>query len=155
MPMKMRPYLIAIVTCFSVAALAHAQAEKAFLRLEPGGPTGVLNAVAFSPDGDRLYAAGYDKVVRVWARNKAGAFDLSNIASRGPVGPRLAGTVHPLAASPDGQWLAVGGLALMRGRADFRTVGRVFPALGAMTPDMLPDQGAIFVFDVNNQRVVK
>ena len=147
---------IAVFVAFSWgAALARGQAEKVFLRLEPGGPIGVLNAVAFSPDGDRLYAAGYDKVVRVWARNKDGAFDPSGIAYRVPVGPGLDGTINALAASPDGDWLAVGGLGLMRGRADFRTVGMVFPALGAMTPDMLQDQGTIFVFDVNNQRVVK
>src|SRR5947209_19587750 len=115
MLMKLRTYHIAFIAYFSIAALAHAQAEKVFLRLEPGGPTGVLNAVAFGPNGDRLYAAGYDKVVRVWARTKDGGFDLSNIAYRVPVGPGLEGTINALAASPDGDWLAVGGLALMRG----------------------------------------
>ncbi len=153
--MNPRTYPAVLIFFVSFAALARGQAEKVFLRLEPGGPTGVVNAVAFGPGGERLYAAGYDKVVRVWARNKDGSFERSKIAYRVPVGPGLEGTINAVAADPGVKWLAVGGLGFMRGRADFRTVGMVFPALGAMTPEMLQDQGTILVFDVNNQQIVK
>ena len=40
-------------------------ADKApVLRLEAGGPTSFVTSLAFSPDGQLLYAAGWDKVVR-------------------------------------------------------------------------------------------
>ncbi len=146
---------LAVAACLSGGAPARAQVDKVFLRIDSGGPTGAVNAVAFSPDGQRLYAAGFDKVVHVWTVNKAGAFEISPIAYRVPVGPGLDGTINAVAVSPDGKWLAVGGLGLMRGRADFRTVGMVFPSVGAVSPDMREDQGTIFVFNVDNQRVVK
>ncbi|HVS40232.1 MAG TPA: hypothetical protein VMS17_32035, partial [Gemmataceae bacterium] len=146
--MKIRTSLAVIIACLSAAALAHAEPDKVFLRVEPRGPMGVLNAVAFSPDGDRLYAAGYDKVVRVW-KNNGGTFEPATVY-RVPVGPGLDGTINALAVSPDGAWLAVGGLGLMRGRADFRTFGMVFPVLGAVTPKMLEDEGTIFVFDLKS-----
>ncbi len=146
--MKIRTYLLVIIACFGAAAAAHADADKVFLRVEPRGPMAVLNAVAFSPDGNRLYAAGYEKVVRVW-KDDGGTFTPAT-AYRVPVGPGLDGTINALAVSPDGKWLAAGGLGLMRGRADFRTFGMVFPALGALTPKMLEDEGTIYVFDLKS-----
>src|SRR5262245_29326173 len=43
--------------------------KEPVLRLEAGGPTGFVTALTFSPDGKTLYAAGFDKVVRVWNLN--------------------------------------------------------------------------------------
>ena len=40
--------------------------KEPLFRLEAGGPTSRVTALAFSPDGQTLYAAGGDKVVRVW-----------------------------------------------------------------------------------------
>src|SRR4029077_10082041 len=40
--------------------------DRPLLRLEGGGPTTFVTSLAFSPDGQTLYAAGFDKVVRVW-----------------------------------------------------------------------------------------
>ena len=34
--------------------------------LDGDGPTAAVTALTFSPDGQTLYSAGYDKVVRVW-----------------------------------------------------------------------------------------
>src|SRR5947209_5999188 len=106
----MRPwsYRLAIVVCLLVGTRGYAQESKALLRVEPGGPSSRITSVAFSPDGERLYAVGYDKVVRVWAREQ-GEFKLSKIAYRVPVGPGEAGAIYALAVSPDGNWLAVGG----------------------------------------------
>jgi WD40 repeat protein len=144
----------ALLTSLLGVGRASAQGEKVFLRLEPGGPTSTLTALAFSPDGERLYATGFDKVVRVWALEK-GRFQVSKIAYRVPVAPGFAGTINALAVSPDGKWLAAGGFGVMRGRADFRTVGRVFPTPGTKTPGQLEDEGAIFVFNVNDERDLK
>ena len=62
----------------------------------PGGVT----ALAFSADGTRLYSAGYDGVVRVWA-----------LASARQVGqlPGAEGTIWSLDVSPDGDRLAAAG----------------------------------------------
>jgi WD40 repeat protein len=154
--MNIRHGLSATVVCLLSAALAHARADQVLLRPEPGGPMGVVNAVAFSPDGERIYAAGYDKVVRVWSLTATGDFELSKkVAYRVPIAPGAAGTINALATSSDGRWLAAGGLGVMQGQADFRTVGMVVPAAGALTDDQLLDQGTIYVFDVNNPRAVK
>src|SRR5206468_3807623 len=80
------------------------------LRLEAGGPTAFVTALAFAPDGKTLYAAGYDKVVRAWALEE-GAF-VPRREYRVPVGPGSAGVINALALSPDGRWLATGGMGL-------------------------------------------
>jgi len=42
--------------------------REPLFHLETGGPTSLVTALAFSPDGGTLYEAGWDKVVRVWRR---------------------------------------------------------------------------------------
>src|SRR5262249_59455406 len=80
------------------------------LRLE-AGPLGPITAVAFGADGSTLYETGWDKVVRVWKRDRAtGAFALST-SLRIPIGPGDAGVMNALAVSSDGTRLAVGGNA--------------------------------------------
>src|SRR5438067_2309976 len=86
-------------------------ADEPLLRLEAGGPTAFVTALTFSPDGTTLYAAGYDKVVRVWKLSaKTGQFELDNTATyRIPIGPSSYGAINAIAVSPDGTQLAVGG----------------------------------------------
>ena len=115
---------------------------------------GVVTSVAFSPDGSRIYAAGYDKVVRVWALT-GGSFNPTKITYRVPVGPGLAGTINALAISPDGNWLAVGGLGVVRGAAKIGQVGIVVPTVGTVSHEALEDQGAIFVFNTTSEREIK
>src|SRR5262249_17849291 len=45
--------------------------KEPVLRLEAGGPTSFVTALAFSPDGQTLYVAGFDKVVRSWTWDAA------------------------------------------------------------------------------------
>ncbi|HMB02116.1 MAG TPA: hypothetical protein VKP69_00070, partial [Isosphaeraceae bacterium] len=121
-------------------------------RLEVGGPTGLVTALAFSPDGNSLYEAGWDKVVRVWRRDAgSGAFGLDPRATyRVPIGPGTDGAINALALSPDGTWLAVAGNGIVRGGAGFRRPGLMVPA-AARTDAMRADQGLIFIFNTRSE----
>lgn len=119
-------------------------------RLEAGGPLGFVTALAFSPDGGTLYAAGWDKVVRTWRLDAAaGTFALDERTTyRVPIGPGVeGGALNALAVSPDGTWLATGGLGVVRGTETYRRRGQVLP-LSVVTEEMLLDQGMIYVFNL-------
>src|SRR5438876_3719726 len=96
------------------------------LQLEAGGPTAYVTALAFSPDGKTLYAAGFDKVIQVWNLDAGtGKFELDPFAFRVPIGSGTDGVINSLAVSPDGEWLAVSGLGVFRGGAEFGKSGHV------------------------------
>src|SRR5687767_6572489 len=102
--------------------------NQPILRVEAGGPSSNVTALAFAPEGRKLYAAGFDKVVRVWALGgKAGGWALQPTAFRVPIGPGVRGAINAMALSPDGGLLAVGGLGLFRTGSTFRDVGKVWP----------------------------
>ncbi len=158
--MKTRWLVLTILVSLGIASPTHAQApvlppgdKEPLLRLEAGGPTSFVTALAFSPDGKQLYAGGWDKVVRVWSLNERGQFVPSRATYRVPIGPGLSGAINCIALSPDGSLLAVAGRGVFREEAGFRMPGLVVPSLGAMDPDMLRDQGTIYVFDTQTQAV--
>src|SRR5205823_14575562 len=91
--------------------------KEPLLRLEAGGPTSYVTALAFSPDGKRLYVGGWDKVVRVWRLDGQGKFALDQAAYRVPLGPGLGGAINTIALSEDGIWLAVAGMGVFRSGA--------------------------------------
>jgi WD40 repeat protein len=66
------------------------------------GHTGRVTCVRFHPDGARLFSASHDGTVRVW-----GALG----GDGGQVFKKYDSPLTSLAFSPDGAWLAVGGLA--------------------------------------------
>ncbi len=140
------------------AAVAQAPAppgdNKPLLRLEAGGPTSNVTALAFSPDGTTLYAAGFDKVVRVWHHSQqTGKFELDKRRRyRVPINPGMEGAVNALAVSGDGAWLAVGGLGATRAAAGFFDTGRLWPSLG-LSRDNRSEQGAIYVFATEDNTV--
>src|SRR5262245_58700849 len=113
-----RRLALAVLLLLGAAAAAPAQAPAAkkepLFRLEAGGPTSFVNAIAFSSDGNTLYAAGYDKVVRVWKVKPDGTFALDGASYRVPIGPGLSGTINAMALSDDDRWLAAGGRMLMQ-----------------------------------------
>ncbi len=146
-------FALAALCAITSAAPSQAPADKVLLRLEPGGPTSFVSAVAFSPDSKRLYAAGFDKVVTAWTLGADGTFGPGAVAARVPIGPGLAGALNALAVSPDGRWLAVGGQGVFRGAADERTAGVVFPTLGAKTDDMRRDEGVIYAINLTTKAV--
>src|SRR2546423_124657 len=107
--------------------------KEPLLRLEAGGPTSYVTALAFSPDGKLLYAGGWDKVVRVWRLGAQGKFALDRVAYRVPLGPGLGGAINTIALSEDGIWLAVAGMGVFRSGAGFRQPGWVWPSDGALS----------------------
>jgi WD40 repeat protein len=128
--------------------------KEPLLCLEAGGPTAFVTGLAFSPDGKTLYATGFDKVVRVWTLNAAGAFTLDQTTYRVPIGPGLeGGALNALALSADGTWLAMGGLGLTRGGSGFHMLGWTLPVIGGLDTEMRRDQGMIYVFNTRDGRV--
>jgi WD40 repeat protein len=121
-------------------------------RLEVGGPTSLVTGLVFGPDGNTLYEAGWDKIVRVWRRDAAlGGFVLDPGATyRVPIGPGTDGAINALALSPDGEWLAVAGHGVFRGAAGFRQLGLIIPAT-VLTEAMREDRGLIYVFNTRSE----
>jgi WD40 repeat protein len=70
-------------------------------KLEPQGDTGNVTGIAFAPGGAVLAASSDDSYIRVW---NVGTGQLRNTLVR------HGGTVYSVAFSPDGRWLATGGL---------------------------------------------
>lgn len=147
------------VACI-LAGLAAAAQETALppyhkepiLRVEAGGSTAFVTALAFSPDGKKLYAGGFDKVVRVWNLNAENRFVPSTTAYRVPIGPGIAGSINALALSSDGKWLAVAGAGMVRKAPGFGMPGIMAGKVLFSEDDWL-DIGSIYVFDTETRKV--
>ncbi len=141
----------------AAAPAAGKEPQQPILRLEPGGPTSFLSSLAFSPDGQTLYAAGSDKVVYVWTREAAtGRFLLDAPATyRVPIGPGLHGVLNALAVSPDGSLLAVAGQGLLKVASDMRHPGIEVPETGGLDDDGYRQQGTIYVFDTRQRTATR
>ncbi len=140
------PVLVTVALAQAPAPLP-ALDNKPVPQLDPHGPSAAVTALAFGPDGQTLYAAGLDKVVRVWARQNE-QFALK-AAYRVPIGPGNAGAVNAVALSPDGAWVAMAGRAPMRGEAGFRRGGVIVEA-AALSPEQNEDVGLIYVARTDN-----
>jgi WD40 repeat protein len=143
----MKPRVVAGVLAGLLAPLAFAQPRldaPPVLRLDGGGPTSYVASLAFAPDGQTLYAAGFDKLVRAWEARNDG-WHLSPAAYRVPIGPGLAGALNTVAVSPDGQYLAAAGLGVFRDLSGFRDKGQIVPG-AALRPEQWLDQGTLFVW---------
>ncbi len=118
------------------------------LRVEPEGATSHVTALAFSADGKTLYAAGWDKVIRVWTLNDKGRFVPARVHTyRVPIGPGMNGAINAMALSQDdGLWLAAAGVGVFRGAAGFSHVGLVRKS-GELTDEMFEDIGTITLFN--------
>jgi len=130
------------------AAAAEPGVTTPLAALETGGPAAAVTALAFSPEGGTLYSAGHDKVVRVWRRDPAtGAFALDPAATlRVPIGPGRDGVLNVLAVSPDGLWVATGGLSVFTKASGFGTDGWMNPP-AELQPDMKRERHAVWLFN--------
>lgn len=98
-------------------ATAPVPPEEPWLRINAGGHTAAVHALAYLPDGHRLCSAGLDKSVLVW-NLKAVARDLRRTflrerTIRWQVARGLRGSLYALAASPSDGLLAMGGYGAM------------------------------------------
>jgi WD40 repeat protein len=126
--------------------------KEPILRVEAGGSTAFVTSLAFSPDGKKLYAGGFDKVVRVWNLDGEDRFVPSTTAYRVPIGPGIAGSINALALSSDGKWLAVAGWGMFRKAPGFGMPG-VMAGKVLLSEDDWLDIGAIYVFDTETRKV--
>jgi WD40 repeat protein len=103
------------------------------------GATGDTHFVAFSPQGDRLFAGGNDGAVLGW-RSERGAIDVRSQA----IVTRHVGAVTALAVSPDGELVASAGRDSTVVRVVLATGAREsFATAAAATTLVFDDGGAV------------
>ncbi|MCC6127139.1 MAG: caspase family protein [Pirellulales bacterium] len=90
--------------------------EEPWLRINAGGHTATVQALAFAPDSERLCSAGLDKDVLVWnlstLRDIKRTF-LRERTIRWQVARGLRGGIYALASAPNDGLLAIGGYGAM------------------------------------------
>jgi WD40 repeat protein len=94
------------VTLAARPAEPKAAADSPLPMLDTGGHMALIRGIAFTPDGKQLVSASEDKTIRVW--DLASGKTVRTI--RGESAPGNAGKVFAMALSPDGKWLAAGGM---------------------------------------------
>ena len=109
--------LLTVTLLAGFLPVGHSQQYDRRARDEPevvvnaGGRVGTADAIAFSPQGDYLFAVGDDKVVRVWPHSAAG-LDLSprpNDVLRWRSWRDQLGGLKAIDISPDGKRVVIGG----------------------------------------------
>jgi hypothetical protein len=119
-----------VVLFSSAVAAQQANVEDAHvphLRIETGGHTASISRVVTNKAGSVIATGSDDKTIRLW---DAGGKALGVL--RIPIGPDDHGQIHALALSPDGIWLAAGGI----------------------TGDIANGNFAVFLFNVDQQRLI-
>jgi WD40 repeat protein len=152
----MNPRLAALVFLLSVPVFLRAQAPerlpildgKPTPRVDALGPSAAVTTLAFDADGKTLYAAGLDKLLRVWKLDK-GTFVRDKAVYRVPIGPENGGAINAVALSPDGKWVAMAGRAPRRGEAGFRIEGVKVDAEN-LSVEQHRDLGVIYLANVAN-----
>lgn len=89
--------------CFVGFASVFAQEDRPRLVIDSQGHSGIVNQIAFSPDGSQLVTGCEDKVIRVWDVS-TGAIAQSY---RQRQGDNFEGAISPFGISPDGRFLTV------------------------------------------------
>ena len=138
-----RVFLAALVLCCLAAAgeathrdlirVQQKSTEEPWLRINAGGHTGTVQALAFTPDSKRLCSAGLDKSVLVWnltamQRDLRRSF-LRERTIRWQVARSLRGSIYALAVAPSDGLLAFGGYGAMGSLGEILLVDPVTGAL--------------------------
>ncbi|QGJ70675.1 Hypothetical protein PBC10988_23730 [Planctomycetales bacterium 10988] len=113
--------LSVLLSLLASSLLAQTKADRPRLILNTEGASGTIRCLAFSPDSQRLHAAGLDKVVSSWylQRDGRGRFRPVFIGTtRWEIGRAERGLIYTMAASPDNQSLAVAGYAARSSNGD-------------------------------------
>lgn len=147
----MRGSIVLILSCAFICSEAARATQEAstsppVFRFDPPGSATRISALSFSPDGQKLYVAGWNKTVQVWKLDDGQFRHQPAQTLRVPVGPGLFGVIQTIAVSPDGRWLAAGGRGWSQSLSGFRQSGYVWPAT-VMSGDTRSDIGAIYLFD--------
>jgi len=153
--MNVRQLCAALVLLLAPAALSAQDMvvdREPVLRVDAGGPTAVVTSLAFSPNDNVLYTAGFDKLVRAYAHNGT-EFIASKDSYRVPIGPGIDGAINAIALSPDGAFLAVAGRGVLRGAPSHRERGIFVPTLQYLSQEMWEDQGTISVIETRTGAV--
>ena len=98
--------LFGMMLAASGAVRAQAAEDAPIPMLNTGGHMAGIMDIAFTPDGRQIVSAGEDKVIRVW--DVATGKTVRTL--RGEAAAGHAGKIYAMALSPDGKWLAVGGM---------------------------------------------
>ncbi len=88
--------------------------------LDTGGHMSLIRDIAFTRDGRQIVSASVDKVIRVW--DVATGKTVRTIRGEAALGDE--GSIYALALSPDGKWLAAGGL--LSGKPNEKTAIRLY-----------------------------
>jgi tricorn protease-like protein len=102
-------------------AAAKPAEERPILQLDTGGHMALIWRMAFTPDGKFIVTAGDDKVIRVWDWRTSKTVR----TIRGQSGPGLEGKIYGMALSPDGRWLAVGGIPAIFSGSNYIDIGAI------------------------------
>ena len=116
------------------AARADAGSMTPGLVLNTGARHSTADGIAFTPDGEHLYAWGEDKVVRRWTASASG-FGAQLAPLRWPIMREQRGCIYALAFSADGR-VAVTGSGIMNGLV--ATIPTAAGAPAAAVPASLP-----------------
>ncbi|TWT56992.1 WD domain, G-beta repeat [Thalassoglobus neptunius] len=143
--------------CFaSVTPVGHQAVgdDKPILRTTLNGPLDQVSDIAFSPDGERLYAASWDKQVHVWTKVNQ-KFEYSPSESyRVPIHGGLDGALSAVAISEDGLWIAMGGRGARLDTSGVKDEGFIWPG-SALTSSQRLAEGVIYVFNTQTREVVR
>ncbi|MEW4489682.1 hypothetical protein AB1L42_16495 [Thalassoglobus sp. JC818] len=144
---------ISIGNVFPIADVAVGD-DKPILRTTLNGPIDQVSDIAFSPDGERLYAASWDKQVHVWKKVNQ-KFEYSPSESyRVPIHGGLDGALSAVAISDDGLWIAMGGRGARLDTSGVKDEGFIWPG-SALSSSQRLAEGVIYVFNTQTRDAVR